>query len=301
MDFLVVFSMLLIIVGCLFIYFCLIVPYHKSTYYKITKKDFFKLRADKGALGEYMIYERLKYLEADGGRFLFNLYIPKGDKKTTEIDVLLLHPKGIFVFESKNYSGWIYGNETQNYWTQVLPGRGNSHKNSFYNPILQNDTHIRHLFAIIGTEMPTYSVVTFSNHCVLKNISVQRNGVFVLNNSNIGILIDVVRDMTVCDALSPIRIERIYNKLYPYTQTGEEVKITHIQQIEERRNQIQLNPNERIKHPTQEGDIYCPKCGAKLVLRTAKNGENAGNQFYGCSNYPRCRYILSSKNDFERR
>lgn len=35
----------------------------------------------------------------------------------------------------------------------------------------------------------------------------------------------------------------------------------------------------------------CPKCGAKLVLRTAKKGANEGKQFYGCSNYPKCQYI----------
>ncbi|NVK23737.1 MAG: restriction endonuclease [Gammaproteobacteria bacterium] len=34
----------------------------------------------------------------------------------------------------------------------------------------------------------------------------------------------------------------------------------------------------------------CPKCGASLVLRTAKKGSNAGNQFWGCSTYPKCRF-----------
>ena len=31
--------------------------------------------------------------------------------------------------------------------------------------------------------------------------------------------------------------------------------------------------------------------GGTLVLRTAKKGANAGNSFYGCSNYPKCRYV----------
>ena len=30
----------------------------------------------------------------------------------------------------------------------------------------------------------------------------------------------------------------------------------------------------------------CPKCGGKLVERTSKYGK-----FYGCSNYPKCKYI----------
>lgn len=37
----------------------------------------------------------------------------------------------------------------------------------------------------------------------------------------------------------------------------------------------------------------CPKCGAPMVLRTAKSGANAGGSFWGCRNYPRCREILA--------
>lgn len=36
----------------------------------------------------------------------------------------------------------------------------------------------------------------------------------------------------------------------------------------------------------------CPKCGGEMVLRTAKTGTNAGNRFWGCSNYPNCRSML---------
>lgn len=44
--------------------------------------------------------------------------------------------------------------------------------------------------------------------------------------------------------------------------------------------------------PTQEREesLVCPSCGGELVLRTAKKGSNAGSQFYGCSNYPNCKY-----------
>jgi len=41
----------------------------------------------------------------------------------------------------------------------------------------------------------------------------------------------------------------------------------------------------------------CPKCGSPMVLRTARIGANQGNQFWGCSNYPRCRGILSLEGD----
>ena len=50
----------------------------------------------------------------------------------------------------------------------------------------------------------------------------------------------------------------------------------------ERENAVKAKNNE---------ELICPKCGSKLVLRTAKNGQYAGNQFYGCSGYPKCKYI----------
>jgi hypothetical protein len=37
---------------------------------------------------------------------------------------------------------------------------------------------------------------------------------------------------------------------------------------------------------------FCPKCGNPLVLRTVKRGDNAGKQFWGCSNYPTCKTVI---------
>jgi restriction system protein len=38
----------------------------------------------------------------------------------------------------------------------------------------------------------------------------------------------------------------------------------------------------------------CPRCGALMVLRTAKRGGNAGGQFWGCSSFPKCRGIVEA-------
>ncbi len=43
----------------------------------------------------------------------------------------------------------------------------------------------------------------------------------------------------------------------------------------------------------KEASPACPKCGGTLRLRTAKSGANAGGQFWGCANYPRCRSVVS--------
>ncbi|WP_334039066.1 DUF2034 domain-containing protein [Alteromonas macleodii] len=50
-------------------------------------------------------------------------------------------------------------------------------------------------------------------------------------------------------------------------------------------NHVQISPQVTI-----EKNKVCPKCSGELVERTAKRGPNAGNTFYGCSNFPKCRY-----------
>ena len=51
---------------------------------------------------------------------LHNIYVPlKNGKSTAEIDIILIHKKGLFVVENKNYSGWIYGEEQELKWIQV--------------------------------------------------------------------------------------------------------------------------------------------------------------------------------------
>jgi len=44
--------------------------------------------------------------------------------------------------------------------------------------------------------------------------------------------------------------------------------------------------------PSTDSNPRCPKCGSKMILRTAKSGAISGGQFWGCSNFPRCRSIL---------
>ena len=46
-----------------------------------------------------------------------------------------------------------------------------------------------------------------------------------------------------------------------------------------------------INTPSSEDDTECPRCGAPLVLKTARRGRHKGSEFYGCSSYPKCSYI----------
>ena len=81
--------------------------YEQSDYYLQTKTPYRRVQSDKGLHGEFLTFKCLESL-LGYKKFLFNLYIPKEGGGTTELDVILLHESGIYVFESKNYSGWIF-------------------------------------------------------------------------------------------------------------------------------------------------------------------------------------------------
>lgn len=121
--------------------------FSKSIYAAQTNNTLRETLNDLGRAGEAEIYFALQGFEEEEAKFLFNLYIPKPDGQTTEIDILMISRSGIFVYESKNYSGWIFGDEKRRYWYQTLyAGRGRrAHKETFYNPVMQNAGHIRHL------------------------------------------------------------------------------------------------------------------------------------------------------------
>ena len=84
---------------------------------------------------------------------------------------------GIIVFEVKDFSGWIYGKGNQTNWTQVL-AYGNE-KYRFYNPILQNNIHIKQLRQKLKENVPFYSVIVFYGNSELQDINFIPRGVFV--------------------------------------------------------------------------------------------------------------------------
>ena len=208
--------------------------YEKSDYYKQTRNSFHSMRFNKGIRGEFLIW---KYLQKLSGykKYLFNCYLPKKNAETTEIDVILLHESGIYVFESKNYSGWIFGNEMQQYWTQCLPkGRGRSRKIRFFNPIIQNKVHLKWLGKYLNRDSNLfYSYIVFSDRCKLKNITLTDNQHHVINRYNILSAVNTNAKLYKVK-MSHNEINELYDKLQPLTQVGENIKSTHIDMIQKK-------------------------------------------------------------------
>lgn len=173
----------------------------------------------KGYYGEYLLFCELYKKLKGNGKLLMNLNIPAVNSISTEIDLLLIHETGIFVFEIKHFTGVIYGKTEDVTWTQYLKTVPN-HK--FKNPIVQNKYHIDSLRKIYP-DIPIYSVIVFtSEDCILK----------VENTDS---LIEVCTLPDVCDILSNKtkileikysmeEIDKLFNELLSYSPMKNEIK-----------------------------------------------------------------------------
>ncbi|MDR2822006.1 MAG: NERD domain-containing protein [Acholeplasmatales bacterium] len=216
----------------------------------------------KGVSGEKSVaitlskYKKSKY-------HLINDLMIEFDGKNSQIDHVLITNYGVFVIETKNYSGIIFGEENQREWLQVLY----SEKNNFYNPLKQNKTHIYALSHYLNKYNCFFSFIVFIDSNI-DNIDI----------SNVCNLEDLMSNIYKIDdvILTDKEIEEIYDrlinlKIYPSTTTEE-----HINEIHKMQEDIDNN--------------ICPRCKGTLVLRKGKYGE-----FYGCSNYPNCRFKKEKK------
>ncbi|WP_227500323.1 NERD domain-containing protein [Psychrobacter arcticus] len=120
----------------------------------------------KGVLGETVINVAMWLkLEKDLYHRLNNITLPLANGGSTQIDHVIVSKYGIFVIETKNYKGWIFGNEKQRQWTQVIMGR----KYKFQNPLRQNYLHIKTLADLLDLEMSHFhSMIAFIGECELK-------------------------------------------------------------------------------------------------------------------------------------
>jgi hypothetical protein len=127
-----------------------------------------------------------------------NVYIKYGQDKYSEIDLVLLTDMGVVVIEDKGYSGGIYGNANYDNWYKVKSyyergGYETTKKETFYNPIKQNQAHINHLRRKINDGTPIHSVIVFSGSCKLYKMENIPQGVFVIKPNELWWALDNIR------------------------------------------------------------------------------------------------------------
>lgn len=198
--------------------------FNSSGYKDVSGHSFFDTLTDAGRKGEYLTYRHLERLDGQH-KLLTNVYLPKGDGTTTEIDLIMISETGIYVFESKNYSGWIFGDEDSRNWTQSLKG---GKKYRFYNPIWQNKKHISHLKNHLGLGSEVFrSYIIFSERCELKKMFVRSPEVKVMNRNVL--TREIEHDLnSLANRLTIWEINQIYNDLSRYALADAQTKQAHI-------------------------------------------------------------------------
>jgi len=225
----------------------------------------------KGVVGEAMVnFAARFFLNKQDYHLIKNVTISTEDG-TTQIDHVIVSRFGVFVVETKNMKGWIFGGERQKTWTQQIYRS----KHHFQNPLHQNYKHTKTLESALGlTPEQLISVVVFVGDSSFKT----------------------EMPANVTHGISYIRFIKSHTKTL---LTESEVQRV-IGQIAKGRLKPSIKTH--VQHSRHVKEIVaakqslvksCPKCGNEMVLRTRKKGPQAGNKFWGCSAFPKCKTIVA--------
>lgn len=224
--------LLLIILAPFIIYANDYYMYKQSDYKEKSDYTFSQMRSSKGIRGEYRSYNRINQHPIPK-KMLTNIYIPTQDGKTTEIDLLMICTKGIYVVEVKNYSGWIFGNANQRMWTQTLKG---GKKSQFFNPIWQNKAHISALqFTLNEMRADLFkSWVIMGSQCEMRT-KIESSDAHIIHEQ--GIVTRMAQEITNSQTiLTEQDILAYYCKLLPFSKASESTKQAHIAHVQNRKS-----------------------------------------------------------------
>ncbi len=224
----------------------------------------------KGIVGEFIVNVSAKlFLDKDKYHLIKNVTLPTEDG-STQIDHVFVSKFGVFVVETKNIKGWIFGSPNQKNWTQQIY----KHKNKFQNPLHQNYKHTKVLGDLLGlNDSQIFSVVVFVGDSTFKT-EMPENVTY--GKGYIGFIKSKTQPI-----ISEEEVEGIKNKIESGRLTPSfKINREHVKHVKT----IVANKKERKK---------CPKCGSSMVMREVKKGQNIGNKFWGCSKFPKCRSVVN--------
>ena len=200
-------------------------------------------------------------------RVFNDVLIADKEGRTAQIDHVIVSRYGVFVVETKNYKGSIYGTEYADRWTQAINGS----KYEIPNPIKQNRGHMAVLWRVLPkfadeqyvpivvcSSRTSLNVTLYHDLAVVTPAdlltTIKRRGRRILSREEVDTLCAVLEQKCIKD-------KGVLRK--------------HVSGIRKRQKEYDRS--------VRKG--YCPRCGAKLVLREGQHGS-----FYGCSNYPDCKF-----------
>jgi hypothetical protein len=219
--------------------------------------------------------------ELPQGYYVMNDIILKTERGSTQIDHVVVSKYGLFVIETKNYRGEIYGDDNRQQWTQIIATDVRYArkwyktytyitKNHFYNPVKQSLGHLYEIRKNLPERpfLKIIPIVVFTGDADLSKVQTSSH---VIYDDALLTTIQQYKEELISDSEVQTIVTYLSNN-----NVREEIDIdTHIHNIKSA---------EQKRHKQIESGI-CPRCGGKLVLRNGRYG-----QFYGCSNYPKCRF-----------
>lgn len=217
----------------------------------------------KGRRGEKTVAGILSQLPSSEYSVINNILLQQAHG-STQIDHVIVSVYGIFVIETKNYSGWIMGSEKSDQWIKNMYG----HKYYFYNPIRQNHGHISALARTLHIPQNAFISIVAFPHKV--DIKVHTNEHVIYFQDIIPTILSYSREIFSIPAVNKMT----YQLLTVQSTTKEQIK-DHIQYAKYKKH--------FSKSALQQG--ICPYCRSALKIRNGKYGT-----FLGCSRYPKCKY-----------
>jgi len=218
-------SIALIIRLIIFIYD--VVSFKKTKYKEKSGQAFFKMYFNKGYYGEFILYRKLCKL-FENKQVMTNLYLDGKNTTETEIDVLVVSTKGVYVFEMKNYGGYIFGSEQDKHWKQVM---NRFSKHNFYNPLRQNYAHTKAVESFLQIDIEHITpMVVFSNRSKLSKINVSKKHFVAHLNQAIKVVKE--KEKYGKSIFTKEDLTQMINKLTLRQNQSDEVKSLHVLEVE---------------------------------------------------------------------
>ncbi len=247
------------------------------------------LNIEKGYLGEMYVQTQIKDCEIP------MIVLPslnlEFEGKTSQIDYLLITRDKIYVVECKNYKNDVLIDESGNFYIKKYNGELDKKKS----PITQANSHIKTIKSILSSLIDSH----------LKQINFDLDvkegkyqALVVMANENCDIDVKNAPEDLKNSIISVDNLVRYIEKNDNKDNYCDEKEMIGLGEfiIEYDRQSMQnyLNKYEKLlEHEAEmianpEKRVTCPKCNSDMMIKTAKTGANAGNEFYGCTNFPEC-------------
>lgn len=227
-----------------------------------------------GSFGEWLA--KLYAKTFPGALVLHDVLINGDDGFTSQIDLILIGNKGAYVVEMKMFDdAKIYGDTQKTKWNYYKHGR----KYEIYSPLKQNQKHIKYLRDFLKGfgDIPLFSIITMvcddfkmsgengENTIICNSLPAMERAIYKIAEGKPEVLDDIKK-------------QEIFNYIKANQHAGKKARQDHKQRVIAYKENLEEMERQKI----------CPYCKTEMVLRQGKNGE-----FYGCKNFPKCRYTLS--------